>query len=1453
MPCFVSSSAVVERLFHASCSSISPNLARDGIYDGNETGLDAEEWRDLVGAYLDAASAAVTEMGGHVAKKLGDGLMALFGYPVAHENDAERAARAALAIQRALTELNRKNEGIGKPVLTARIGLESGPAVLDSAGEIYGDVANIAARVQALAEPGAVLVTARVQRQVAGLFVAEERGTHTLKGVPEPSALFKLVRASGGGRRSEQRNLTPLVGRADEMAMLLRRWDRARQGDGQLVMIVGEPGLGKSRLLEEFRARLADTPHTWVEWSCAQLLQNTPLHPIAEWGRQRFGAADVPAERRLAELESSLAQVKLDPAENASLLAPLLDIPLPKARPPTFAAEELRRRQLAALTNWVMAGAKIQSVVLAFEDLHWADPTTLDVLRSIADRGALAPLFIVATTRPGFRPPWSMRSHHGTISLAPLDRAQVRDMVAELSARHALPRDVVEDVAARTGGVPLFVEEVTRLLLDRGEGGGGIQAIPPTLQQSLMARLDRLGPAREVAQIGSVIGRGFSYGLIRDVAGMEDAALQTALEKLAEADIVLVQGLPPESDYRFKHALIQDAAYENLLKSRRQVLHRRAAEVLRDRFADTAAAEPEALAYHFTQAGMTDAAIEWWGKAGDQALRRSAFQEAIAHLGKAIEMADKAGEGAPRATAVLSSQRLKLQTSYGQAMIHARGYSAPETTAAFARARELTAGIEDAAERFSIYYGLWVGNFVRGELAPMRDIAEVIKSEVEARPGSPEAGVAARLNGATDWFAGDFAHARVSLKRALAIFDPERDSDLAFRFAQDLGVSITAYLALVLWPLGEVDRAREVAEEMVARATKIGHIGTAVYGHFHFAMFEMMRRNPAGAAPHIEALIDLARTHEMPTWTAYGGFLRPWSRRHSDGPDAGLSEMRAGIAACREQGVGNFIPLIATALAEAEVEASEIEAALTTIDRVIADSERTGQHWFDAESHRARGQILLKRDPTNTGPAEEAFLTAIAIAQQQHARSFELRAALSLTKLYQSSGRAADAHAALAPALAGFSPTPEMPEIGEALALLAALERDEAVKAESERRGRRVQLQLAYGAALMSARGYGAEETVKAFDRARELSAGVGGSVDRLALLYGTWLGAVTTESFEASSKASAALLAEATQARNAATIAVAHRAIGATLLYGGLFDEAKRQCDQATSLLGSTDDADLARRFNGSPRAAAQILRAFAAWATSDFNQAARDAQEAAAGAERADAMTRGYVLGWAAILGAVRRDVPLTSLNASRLLKLVADTGLRTWAPVAEQFERWSRSMSGDESFSAGQLRAARPALKAVGHDKIVTPVIGVLAAETDVRNGRADEALALIEELITDIRATGLRWQEAELLRVSGEARLLGASADLDRAGRDLEAAVGVAREQGARAFELRAALSLAKLYQSTGRAAEAHAILTPALEGFSPTPEFPEIAEAQALLDALAKEDRVREALGNQQHG
>ena len=633
--------------------------------------LDPEDWRNLVGGYLDAASAAVTSLGGHVLKKLGDGLMALFGYPQAQENDGERAVRAALAIQRALADLNTRNAATGAPELAARIGLESGRVVVDSTGEVYGEAPNVAARVQSAATPGEIWITRGVHRQIAGLFVAEDKGEHELKGVPEKTQLYRIVRASGGGRRGGSRAPTPLVGRGEELDILARRWERARRGEGQLSLIVGEPGLGKSRLIEEFRGRLAETPHTWVEWASSQLLQNTPLHPIAEWGRARFGGVEVAGEKRLAELEAALGSVGLDAAEYAPLLAPVIDAPLPPGRIPKLSPEELRSRQLAALSAWVLAGARTQPLVLAFEDLHWTDPTSLDLLQALAERGAQAPLLIIATTRPEFRPPWKLRSHHGVISLAPLDAGEVARMVGEIAARHAFSKDVIAGVSERSGGVPLFVEEVTRLLLERGEHGG-VQAIPPTLQQSLAARFDRLGPAREIAQIGAVLGRGFSHALLQAVAGLDEPALRAALDRLADAELLFIEGVAPHANYRFKHALIQDAAYDSLLKSRRQALHRRAAEVL----LGSPSPEAEALAHHFTHAGQTDLAIEWWGKAGDQALRRSAFAEAISHLGKAIELSDKAGGAAPRRDAAASaSQRLKLQTEYGQAVLWGRGFA----------------------------------------------------------------------------------------------------------------------------------------------------------------------------------------------------------------------------------------------------------------------------------------------------------------------------------------------------------------------------------------------------------------------------------------------------------------------------------------------------------------------------------------------------------------------------------------------------------------------------------------------------------------------------------------------------------------------------------------------------------------------------------------------------------
>ena len=1003
-------------------------------------GLDAEDWRDLVGSYLDAASAAVTEMGGHVAKKLGDGLMALFGYPVAQENDAERAVRAALSIQRALVELNRKSAGSAKPALAARIAVESGPVVVDAAGEIYGDVPNVAARAQALAEPGTVVITARVQRQIAGLFVAEERGSHQLKGVPEPVTLFRLVRASGGGRRAGQRHLTPLVGRDEEIAMLMRRWERARQGNGQLVLILGEPGLGKSRLIEEFHARLREVPHTWVEWTCSQLLQNTPLHPIAEWGRIRFGGADVPAEQRLADLENSLAQVKLDPTENAALLGPLLDIPVPPKHTPTFAPEELRRRQLAALTNWVMAGARVQPVVLALEDLQWADPTTLDVLRGIAERGALAPLFVLITARPEFRPSWGARSHHGTISLAPLDRYQVVHMVGELAARHALAKEVIEGVTDRTGGVPLFVEEVTRLLLERGEQGG-TQAIPLTLQQSLTARLDRLGPAREVAQIGAVIGRDFSYALLRAVACMEDAPLQMALERLAEADILLVQGLPPESDYRFKHALIQDAAYENLLKSRRQVLHRRVAEALRDNVAATAAAEPELLAHHFTRAGLTEAAIEWWGKAGQRSLERSALVEGAEQLTRAL-----AQIAALPATAALRREEIKLQVTLITPLIHIKGYAAPETKAAAERAsllikqaQELGESPEDPLLLFSVLYGFWTANYVAFNGDVMRELAAQFLALAEKQSLTVPLMIGHRLMGHSLMLTGDIAEGRSHLDQAIAPYNSTEHRPLATRFGQDHRVSVLSYRSIALWLLGHPGAALADADHVRKDAREIGQAPTLMFALLHASLTHILCGNYAAAKAEADELAALADDRGASFWKAFGTSVQGCLFAQTGRPRDSVHMITSGITASRSTGSTMWTPLYLSCRAKAYAELGQFEEAWLSIDEAITAVEATKERWCEADIHRIAGEIALTLPDPDATKAEGYFERALAVARKQQAKSLELRAAMSMARLWRDQGKRDAARDLLAPVYNLFTEGFDTLDLKEAKALLAEL------------------------------------------------------------------------------------------------------------------------------------------------------------------------------------------------------------------------------------------------------------------------------------------------------------------------------------------------------------------------------------------------------------------------------
>ena len=1396
--------------------------------------LDAEDWRTLVNTYLDEASAAVTGLGGHVLKRLGDGLMALFGYPYAQENDAERAVRAALAIQRALVEINARNASKGAPELSARIGLDSGQVVVDATGEVFGDPPNIAARVQSAAEPGSILITATVQRQTAGLFVAEDRGQHELKGVSAPMTLYCIVRASGGGRRGGTRALTPLVGREEDLDLLSRRWDRARKGEGQLALIVGEPGLGKSRLMAEFHGRLGETPHTWVEWSSSQLLQNTPLHPIAEWGRQRFGA-DLPPEQRLADLENTLGLIGLDPTEYAPLLAPLVDVLLPDDRAAKIAPEELRRRQMAAMTAWILTAARTQAVVLAFEDLHWADPTSLDLMRALAERGAQAPLLIIATARPEFRPPWSVRSHHSAISLSPLDRVQIANMIAELAAHRALPRDIVEGVSERTGGVPLFVEEVTRLLLERGEQGGA-QAIPPTLQQSLAARLDRLGAARETAQIGAVLGRGFSYALLQSVAGLDEGALRSALERLTDADILFVEGHGAQATYRFKHALIQDAAYDSLLKSRRQALHAQAAEIL----SESASPEPEAIAHHFTQAGLDDLAIEWWGKAGDQALRRSAFQEAIAHLGKAIELADRAGataRSAPGGSAVPNQRLTQLHVTRANALWAARGVGAPETTEAFARARESAYGDKDAPERSPSDFGLWASSYMRGELPSMRAHSAAFLSDLEARPNSPEASVAHRAAGITCWFAGDYREARDRLERALALFEPGRDDDLAYRFGWDPGVAAMANLAAATWPLGEVDRAISLIDRMKTRAAGLTHVGTLAAGKLYAAMFELTRGDHLRATPDAYELVRLAREQEMGgMFRAFGMYLEGWASAASGASGSGLEDMRRGVEQLREQNVLFFDGLLKIALAEAEARAGDPDRALAILDEAVATCDRLGYRAFEAELHRARGETLLKGDAANSAPAEEALLTAIAAAKQQGTRSFELRAALSLAKLYQSTGRPAEAHAVLAPALDGFAPTPEMPEIAEAQALLTTLAATDEVKVEAVHRQRLTQLHVSYGNALIAARGYGAPETTEAFARARKSTASDKDAPGRLSADYGLWVGSFTRGELPSMRAHSADFLNDVQARPNSPEAGVAHRVAGATCWFAGEYREAKDHLERALAMFQPGRDDDLAFRFGQDQGVSAIAYLALVLWPLGEIDRAASFMSRMLA---RITSLTHGNTIALGHMFAAqfaLMHGGPIRGkANSLELSRIASAHDLAQFRAFGMFFDGWARV----ESDLLGGLDGMRRGVDSLRAQNILIfdGLVKIALARTEAEAGDPGRAAAILDEALATADRLGHRTFEAELHRARGEILLKQNPAIPALVEEAFLTAIAVAKQQGARSFELCAALELAKLFQSTARPAEAYGVLTAALKGFAQTRELPEIEETLEMIAAI----------------
>ncbi len=994
--------------------------------------LDAEDWRSLVGAYLDEAAAAVTGFGGHVLKTLGDGLMALFGYPQAQENDAERAVRAALAIQRALADLNARNARSGAPELSARIGLDSGQVVVDATGEVFGEAPNIAARVQSAAGPGSILITATVQRQTAGLFVAEDRGQHELKGVSAPMTLYRVIRASGGGRRGGARALTPLVGREEELDLLTRRWDRARKGEGQLALIVGEPGLGKSRLIEEFRIRLGDTPHTWTEWWSSQLLQNTPMHPIVEWGRMRFGA-DSSAEERLADLENTLVLIGLDPGEYAPLIAPMLDISLPEERAAKLAPEELRRRQLAAMIAWVLAGARTQPVVLAFEDLHWADPTSLDLMRALAERGAQAPLLIVATTRPEFRPPWRVRSHHSAISLSPLDHAQVARMVGELASRQALSKEVIEGVCERTGGVPLFVEEVTRLLLERGEQGGA-QAIPPTLQQSLAARLDRLGPAREIAQIGAVLGRGFPHALLQAVAELDKAGLRSAVERLAEADILFIEGDGPLANYRFKHALIQDAAYESLLKRRRQELHARIAASIEARFPELVEAQPELVAHHFGEARLAEKAIPYWLSAGRLAAARSANMEAIAHLRSGLECTQALVPGASR-----SRFELSLQLALGGPLIATRGFASNEAEAAYQRAQVLSRELQSEADLFAALRGLAYVYTVRANLRGATSLVEELVA-LAKRSANPELlAEADHFAGMISFHLGQFQSSRDRI---------ERSWEGAYRgryhfevYGLDVSVFCRGYISHCDWHLGYPVRSLKIAGEGLAAARGNSHPFSIALALNYLAMLHQFRREADAALRAASEARNICDEYRFDYYGAWSSVVRAWAIAESGKLDEGLAAYEAALEEFRRTNAALRISHHLGLRAVLHGNAGRALDGLRLIDEAIAMAEENNESWCNAELHRERGELLLLASGHDAETqADTAFQAAIEIAAAQGAKLPELRASVARARIQAARGKRQQARDILTPIYGWFSEGSETHDLAEARSLLAQLQ-----------------------------------------------------------------------------------------------------------------------------------------------------------------------------------------------------------------------------------------------------------------------------------------------------------------------------------------------------------------------------------------------------------------------------
>ena len=1021
--------------------------------------LDPEDLREVIGAYHRRVAKVVSRYEGFVAKYMGDGVLIYFGYPQAHEDDAERAVRAGLKLVGTMDKVLSRTEA----AVQVRVGIATGLVVvgdLIGSGEaqergIVGETPNLASRLQGIAEPNTVVIAEGTRKLLGNLFELEDLGPKDIKGIARPVRAWAALRTGSAEGRFEAMHatgITELVGRGEELELLLRRWSRAKTDEGQVVLLSGEAGIGKSRLTAALLERLAAEPHTRLRYFCSPQYTDSSFFPIiSQLERSARLARDDAPQVKLDKFDALLAQ-SWTSSNDAALFAELLSLPNDGRYPALdLAPAQRRQKTLEALVSQTEALARQNPVLMVFEDAHWSDPTSLEVFGRVVDRIRTLRVLLLVTFRPEFEAPWIGQPHVTALTINRLAQRDVVAMIDRVIGNNLIPPAIRQDIIERTDGIPLFVEEMTKAVLEaesEGEARRTAAAVPPpalavpaSLHASLMARLDRLGAGKEVAQIGATIGREFSHALLAAVVGKSEAELGSALDRLTAAGLLFRQGVAPHATYLFKHALVQDAAYGTLLREPRRALHRRIAEVLESRFVEIAQSQPELLARHWTEAGLIEKAASLWGKAGQQSLTRSAFIEAAAQFTRALAHLE-----ALPITAAMRRARIEAQVGLGNALVDTAGQAAPATKSAWLGARDLIREAEEVGEplhdpllQSSVLLGLWRAAYVAFDGNLMRELAAEFLALAEEQGATVLLVLAHRTIGITLGLTGNLAEARARLNQALGLYDPAEHRPLATRFGQDSRVTALSFRAWTLWLLGYPEAAQADIDHAVREAREIGLAAILMLALGITNYTRVLRGDCVAARAFADELVALAQEKGTLLRKAEAIFQQGCVLALTGRAADAVQTITSGVTAWRATGATCWTPLHMWFLASAHARLGQFDDARRCIDEAMAASEASKESWCDADIHRLAGDIVLLSGEPDTAKAEAYFEHALAIARQQKAKSFELRAAMSMARLWRDQGKQDEARSLLASVYGWFTEGFDTPDLEKAKALLEEL------------------------------------------------------------------------------------------------------------------------------------------------------------------------------------------------------------------------------------------------------------------------------------------------------------------------------------------------------------------------------------------------------------------------------